>query len=96
MGLRAAQNTNPAELIASFDTWTRIHVQVRDANTLYISRTRGDLEVPAVGGQQGGLSFTAASGIVSLPWIGTLYVKGSAPNSLYNIEIFPEGVNIGR
>jgi hypothetical protein len=96
LALKAASNVKPAELVASFEVWTRIHIQVRDANTIYIARTRSDIETPGPNGQQQGLSITAAAGIVSLPWIGTLYWLGSAPNTLVDIEIFPEGVNVGR
>lgn len=96
MPLKAIGNVRPAELIASFETWTRIHLQVRDNNSIYISRTRSDIETPGPGGLQQGLLLTSVAGIVSIPWIGTLYAIGSAQNSLLNFEIFPEGVNIGR
>lgn len=96
MPLKVITNNKPAELIASFDSWTRIHLQVRDANTVYFSRSRPDIETPGPGGLQQGLSVTQADGIVSLPWIGTLYMVGSAPNCAIQIEIFPEGVNVGR
>jgi hypothetical protein len=96
MPLKAIGNVKPAEILASFDSWTRIHLQVRDGNSIFIGRTRSDLETPGPGGLQQGLLLTQASGIVSLPWIGTLYAFGSAQNSLLDFEIFPEGVNIGR
>ena len=96
MALKAISNTKPAELIASFEVWTRIHLQVRDANNVYIGRTRSDIETPGPNGLQQGILLNQASGIVSLPWIGTLYAIGSAQNSLIEIQIFPEGVNIGR
>lgn len=96
MALYNAQSKTPAQLIASFEAWTRIHLQVRDASTVFIANKRNDLEVAGPGGQQGGLSLVAAAGIVSLPWIGPLYVLGSNPNSLIEIAIFPIGVDIGR
>jgi len=96
MALRNINNTSPAELLAQFDAWTRVHLQVRDASTVYIARDRNTLEVAGPGGQQGGLSITSAVGIVSLPWIGPLYALGSNPNSLIEIAIFPAGVDIGR
>ena len=95
MPLKNAPN-NKAELVANFEAWTRVHFQVRDASTVYIGRTKSDLELPGPGGQQAGIALTSALGIVSLPWIGTLYWIGSNPNSLINIETFPTGVEIGR
>jgi hypothetical protein len=96
VSLRNIKNSTPAELIASFEAWTRIHLQVRDASSVYFGNKRNDLEVLGPGGQQGGLSITQAAGIVSLPWIGPLYMIGSNPNSLIEIAIFPSGVDIGR
>ena len=95
MALQNIPNTK-ARLIAQFDTWTRIHLQVRDASTVYVANNKNDLETAGPGGQQGGLSIAAAAGIVSLPWIGPLYMLGSNPNSLIEIAIFPNGVDIGR
>lgn len=94
--LKNYSNKTPAELVAQFDTWVRVHVQVRDASTIYLARTRNELEVAGPGGQQGGLAINAAAGIVSLPWIGPLYVIGSNPNSLVEFTIFAPGVDIGR
>lgn len=96
MGLRNIKNTTPAELVGQFESWTRIHLQVRDASTIYFGTKRNDLEVAGPGGQQGGLSITQADKIVTLPWIGPLYMIGSNPNSLIEIAIFPSGVDIGR
>lgn len=96
MALQNISNVAPARLVASFDAWTRIHLQVRDASTIYLANNRPDLETAGPGGQQGGLAITQASGIVSLPWIGPLYLLGSNPNSLVEIAIFPEGKIIGR
>jgi hypothetical protein len=96
MALYNIPNKTPATLIASFEAWTRIHLQVRDASTVYIRNKRNDLELPGPGGQQGGLSLNLASGVVSIPWIGPLYMFGSNPNSLIEVAIFPSGVDIGR
>ena len=96
MALWNIPNKTPATLIASFEAWTRIHLQVRDASTIYVANKRTDLEVAGPGGQQGGLSITAAAGIVSIPWIGPLYLFGSNPNSLIEVAVFPSGVDIGR
>ena len=96
MALRNITNHTPAELIASFEAWTRIHLQVRDASSIYIGNKRNDLETQGPGGQQGGLQLTQALGIVSLPWIGPLYMIGSNPNSLIEIAIFPTSVETGR
>jgi hypothetical protein len=96
VSLKAIGNAGQAELQASFEVWTRIHLQVRDANSIYISRSRSDIESPGPNGLQQGLLLTSALGIVSIPWIGPLYAKGSAQNSLLQLEIFPEGVNIAR
>ena len=96
MALKNIPNRTPATLIASFEAWTRIHLQVRDASTVYVANNRTDLETAGPGGQQGGLSLTAAAGIVSIPWIGPLYMFGSNPNSLIEVAIFPNGVDIGR
>lgn len=96
MPLYNATNKTPATLRASFSSWTRIHIQVRDASTIYLSNRRETLELPGPNGQQGGLSITSAMGIISLPWIGPLYDFGSNPNSLFDLEFFPEGVEIGR
>ncbi len=96
MPLKVITQNKPAELIASFQSWTRIHLQVRDANTVYFSRSRVDIETPGPQGLQQGIAIQQASGIISLPWIGPLYMYGSAPNCLIQIEIFPEGVNLDR
>lgn len=96
MALWNIPNKAPATLIASFEAWTRIHLQVRDASTVYIANKRVDLEVLGPGGQQGGLSITSAAGIVSLPWIGPLYLFGSNPNSLIEIAVFPLSIETGR
>ena len=90
MPLRPFGNTVPAIELARFDKWTRIHIQVRDANTIYLGRTRNDLEQPTSGGQQAGLAITQAMGIQSLAWIGSLFLIGSAPQTLVDYEIFPE------
>lgn len=95
MALKNVNNVK-AQLMAQFDTWTRIHLQVRDASTVYLANNRPDLETQGPGGQQGGISITSAAGIVSLPWIGPLYMLGSNPNSLIEVAIFPSGVDIGR
>jgi hypothetical protein len=89
-------NNQKAQLMASFETWTRIHLQVRDASTVYFENNKTDLETAGPGGQQGGLAITSADKIQSLPWIGPLYMLGSNPNSLVQISIFPNGVDIGR
>jgi hypothetical protein len=96
VALRNIKNVNPAELIASFEAWTRIHLQVRDASTIYFGNKRNDLETIGPGGVQGGLSITLADKIISIPWIGPLYMLGSNPNSLIEIAIFPSGVDLGR
>jgi len=96
MSLQNIPNRNPAVLFASFEAWTRIHLQVRDASSVYIANKRSDLELPGPGGQQGGLQLTQAQGIVSLPWIGPLYLLGSNPNSLIEIAVFPTSVETGR
>lgn len=80
----------PAKKYTTFGNWTRIHVQVRDASTIYLSTGRKELEVPGPGGIQGGLAITQASGIISLVWKGELYIVGSNPQSLYDIETFDE------
>lgn len=95
MALKNINNVK-AQLMAQFDTWTRIHLQVRDASTIYFANNRPDLETAGPGGQQGGLAITSADKIQSLPWIGPLYMLGSNPNSLIEIAIFPAGVDIGR
>lgn len=96
MALYNIPNRTPATLIASFESWTRIHLQVRDASTIFVANKRNDLEIAGPGGQQGGLSIALAAGIVTLPWIGPLYLFGSNPNSLVEIAIFPSGIDIGR
>lgn len=95
MSLQNIPNTK-ARLIASFEAWTRIHLQVRDASTVYLANNKVDLETAGPGGQQAGLALTAALGIVSIPWIGPLYMLGSNPNSLIEVAIFPTGIDIGR
>lgn len=92
MPIKVIGNTVPAVLIASFRTWTKFHVQVRNANTLYLGTNRGDIENSGPQGLQQGLSLTQGQGIVSLEWTGDLYVLGSAPNTVFDIETFPETI----
>jgi hypothetical protein len=97
MGITVVGNTNPAKLEAQFDNWTYIHVQVRDASTIFLSRDRVGLETPGPNGLQGGLTIAAADGIKTLRWIGKLFIKGSNPQSIYDVEAFddiPEQVNV--
>lgn len=97
MGLTVVSNINPAKLEAQFDNWTFIHVQVRDASTLFLATTRTALEVPGPNGLQGGLTVVAADGIKTFRWFGKLFVKGSNPQSVYDIEVFddvPEQVSV--
>jgi hypothetical protein len=96
VALTNATNVKPAQLVTTFEAWTRVHFQVRDASSVYIANKRSDLELAGPGGQQGGLALTAALGIVTLPWLGPLYILGSNPNSLIEIAIFPTAVDIGR
>jgi hypothetical protein len=90
MPLDVVNNTVPAKKYNSFANWTRIHVQVRDASTIYLSADRKSLEVLGPGQIQGGLAITQASGVVSLVWKGDLFIMGSNPQSLYDIETFDE------
>ena len=83
-------NISPAKLYMTFKNWTRIHIQVRDASTIYLSTGRKALEVPGPGAIQGGLAITQTSGIVSLVWKDDLFIFGSNPQSLYDIETFDE------
>jgi hypothetical protein len=83
-------NTSPVKKFSNFPNWTRIHVQVRDASTIFLATGRNTLEVPGAGGTQGGLAVTQAMGIVSLVWRGDLFISGSNPQSLYDIETFED------
>jgi len=99
MGLTMATNTNPAKLEAQFDNWTFIHVQVRDASTIFLATNRNALEVPGPNALQGGLTVVSADGVKTFRWIGKLFVKGSNPQSVYDIEIFddvPEQVSVSK
>jgi hypothetical protein len=96
VALKTVTNVTPAQLIAQFDAWVRVHIQVRDANIVYLSTNRPDLEVLGQGGQQGGLAIDKNAGIVSIPWIGPLYALGSAPNVQVEFALFSPGVDIGR
>jgi hypothetical protein len=90
MGMDFVSNTTPAKKLGEFRNWTRFHIQVRDASTVFLANTRNALEVPGIGGAQGGLAITSASGIISLNWYGELYAIGNNPVSVYDIEIFED------
>lgn len=90
MGLETVNDQNPVKKETHFDNWTWLHIQVRDASTIFLARTRAALEVPGPGATQGGLAITAALNIVTLRWLGDLFIKGSNPSCLYNIETFED------
>lgn len=90
MGLDIVSNTTPVKKVASFNNWTLVHIQVRDASTIFLSNNRKALEVPGPGASQGGLAITAADGIKSLNWIGDLYITGSNIQSLFDLETFDD------
>jgi len=90
MPLDEVGNANPAKKYTHFDYWTKIHVQVRDASTIFLSTNRKALEVPGPGPTQGGLALTGAGVIFTLDWKGDLWIIGSNPQSLYNIETFED------
>jgi len=76
--------------------WTRVHVQVLDGNTLFLSRDKKSLETVGTGGLQQGLQIVKANGIVTLPWIGDMWGIGSAPNTVTNVEVMdPPGAGVG-
>lgn len=97
MGLTVVSNLNPAKQEGQFDNWTFFHIQVRDASSIFLATTRTALENPGPNSLQGGLTVVAADGIKTFRWLGKLWVKGSNPQSVYDIEVFddtPEQVSV--
>jgi hypothetical protein len=90
MPLRQFSNVTPAQKVGEYARWTRVHLQSRDANTLYISKDRHVLENPGPNGLQQGLTITQPAGIVSLVWKGELWGLGSAASTIVDVEDFDE------
>lgn len=96
MPITVFPNTSPAVKILETRVWTRVHIQVTDANTFYISSSRKLLESPGPNGLQQGLAITKLMGIVTLPWIGELWGIGSAAQTIVDIEtLIPPGAVAG-
>lgn len=96
MPVKVFTNATPAQKVMESKVWTRVHIQVLDGNTLYISSSRKDLEQPGAGGIQQGLAIVKTMGIVTLPWIGELWGIGSAAQTLTDIEaLIPPGAGAG-
>jgi hypothetical protein len=78
-----------AHLHANVDQTSFLTVQVRGPNSVRLGRTRQELITPLPGsGSEQGIVVTSALPFQQ-PWFGPLWLIGSAPNTVADVQISP-------